>query len=464
MKTSVKYALKITLLMLFCQNLMAATSNDIIDGFSEFIVNRANTNLVSIFERRLKNNTNFKCYFPNTAKRIDHIRLDNLFSSSSYWESELELDLEVLVYRSLYKEAKRSLKLFNSQKVNDFLNSDKPIHFLQLFEYESNGERNRLDFLSLDAPDSLRDQINWFSDFFLKLDALNNTNRENLPNLSHCAIAKQSSDEIKKEFKAYVELANELDQWSKEFKQHGRNLRLSAEAIESQACQNLGLSGTDCLAMERGQMDSLTQFLRAYLPSELSAAIVTAGRINRVYSVLEESVRQELAAITEIQLLLSTLNIPEFNDEAFNELIENARNITQQAATNWKEERKKIMLQILTRMKARIEDKEDIEAAMALEQVRALINGKRLGSFTDRALVSLELLEESSSFSASSYARLRNSVMFFASIADAGDKDGVKAILTTYTLPPVSFAEKRKYGSGVFFSTYLGLAASSFDD
>ena len=59
--------------------------------------------------------------------------------------------------------------------------------------------------------------------------------------------------------------------------------------------------------------------------------------------------------------------------------------------------------------------------------------------------------------------RLRRSVMFFVSIADAEDKDAVKAILEAYTLPAVSYSEKRKQGDGFFISSYLGLGLADTD-
>ena len=83
--------------------------------------------------------------------------------------------------------------------------------------------------------------------------------------------------------------------------------------------------------------------------------------------------------------------------------------------------------------------------------------------YTDRALVALELLQDSEQFDDTRMERLRRSVMFFVSIADAEDKDAVKSILQAYTLPAVSYAEKRKLGDGFFISSYLGLGVADTD-
>ena len=49
-------------------------------------------------------------------------------------------------------------------------------------------------------------------------------------------------------------------------------------------------------------------------------------------------------------------------------------------------------------------------------------------------------------------------VLFFAELTQATNADQVKTVLTAYTLPPVSFGEKRKSVNHVFITSYVGWA------
>ena len=69
MQAMIRRMLIVILASLLLQPARAAES-DIVDGFTEFLVERANANLVAVFERRLKDDENFQCYFPNTYEKI----------------------------------------------------------------------------------------------------------------------------------------------------------------------------------------------------------------------------------------------------------------------------------------------------------------------------------------------------------------------------------------------------------
>ena len=484
MKTSVKYLIRFTLLMLFCQNLVAATSKDIIDGFSEFLIERANANLVAIFERRLKNDKKFQCYFPNTHEKIDHINLENLFASKSYWESGLKDDLEVLIYRSMYLETRNSLKFFNKTDVRKLLNNSKAIEIMQLFEYEKGGDRYAIHKSDPTLTNSLKNEINGFSTLGNSLRAVKEIDSKFFQN-DICGDIDLQTQQYKEKFKLFADAAEELVNWIVHIQQYGSDLKLSAKGKEELVCKQQQLNAAQCESLVIDDRAIIIDLFNLNFPVELKAAKATAERISHAYQVLQQFVEKEKDAIDKIRLLIATLKNEDFDKKTIKQIkkiLELAKELTdadtltdelsgkakefielKDTTTEPKTVRKELMVEVMALTKPNV-DAEDKEAKEAFELLRDFIDGKNLQSFTDRALVSLELLEDSSAFSASSYARLRNSVMFFASIADANDKDGVKAILTAYTLPAVSFAEKRKYGAGVFFSAYLGLAGSDFDD
>jgi len=484
MKTTVKFLIKFTLLVLFCQNLMAATSKDIIDGFSEFLIERADANLVAIFERRLKNDKKFQCYFPNTYEKIDHINLENLFASKSYWESGLEADLEELIYRSMYVETQNSLKFFNEPAMKNLLNYNRASEVLQFFEYENNNQRYAINHINLDDPQTLKDEINGFSAFGKVIQAVNEIDPEFFET-DICDDIGHQSGYYKNKLKLFSDAASELVNWLGHVKKYGSYLKLSATGKSELVCKEKQLDQSACASLVIDDKAVIKDLFNLNFPVELKYAKETAERIVHAYEVIQQFVEKEKDAIDEIRLLIETLKNEDLDKKSIKrikKILELAKDLTdvdtltddlggrakefielKDTTTEPKAVRRELMVEVMASTKSKV-DAEDIDAKKAFEILRDLIDNKSLQSFTDRALVSLELLEDSSTFSASGFARLSNSVMFFASIADANDKDGVKAILTAYTLPAVSFAEKRKYGTGVFFSAYLGLAGSDFDD
>ncbi len=485
MKASIKFLFKCIVPLLFCQSLLAATSKDIVDGFSEFLIERANANLVAIFERRLKNDKRFQCYFPNTHEKIDHISLENLFSSKSYWESGLEADLEVLIYRSMYLETRNSLEFFNKPEIRKYLNTDKAIEIMQLFDYQrEDGEPHNIVFIEEGLEQSLIDEINGFSSLNNSLKAVKAIDSKFFKT-EICGDINLQAEHYREKFKLFAEAASELVTWINHVQQYGSGLKLSARGKEKLICEKNNLNATECTSLEVDDKAIITDLFNLNFPVELETAKATALRIGHAYKVLQEFVEKEKDTIDEIALLISTLKNDGFDENAvkrIKEILKLAKELTEEGqltdrqalkvnkfieldddSVDAKIVRKQLMVEVMASTKPEV-DNEDTEAKTALELLRTFIDGKSLQSYTDRALVSLELLEDSSAFNTSSFGRLRNSVMFFASIADASDKVGVKAILTAYTLPPVSYAQKRKLGGGVFISAYLGAAASDFDE
>ncbi|MFT4607242.1 MAG: hypothetical protein ACI9V8_001372 [Urechidicola sp.] len=170
MLISIRRLLILVLTSLFIQQGHTASSSEIVDGFSEFLIDRANANLVAVFERHLKDDKTFQCYFPNTYGKIEKVKLENLFGSKNYWEDSLAFDLEVLIYRSIFVEAQQVLKILDRNKL---------IEMVQLLEYEYQGPEDEfsgklipINTLGITRPPSLRKQVNGFTNSLV--DAMNN--------------------------------------------------------------------------------------------------------------------------------------------------------------------------------------------------------------------------------------------------------------------------------------------------
>ncbi len=64
---------------LFAAAPSATRGEEITESFSEFLVEQANANLNVVLGRRLKDDENVRCYFPQTYALISSTSLDNLF-------------------------------------------------------------------------------------------------------------------------------------------------------------------------------------------------------------------------------------------------------------------------------------------------------------------------------------------------------------------------------------------------
>lgn len=466
MTAFIKFSFKLIVLGLFSQVSMAASSQEIIDGFSEFIIERSDANLVAVFERRLKNDSNFQCYFPNTYERIDNISLNNLFSSRSYWETGLSTDLEVLVYRSLLVEIQRSLKLFDDEKVAAFLDLSNAIEILQHFEYVKDDQRYSLVSIEPGLSDSLKSEINGFSDSFaeLSLKVVEIDQQKLVENV--CQVKNTGLAGLRAMIEPYASAGSLLIEWTQHVSDFGANIRLSEQGREELYCRLNNINRQDCSLSLIDEQSVIAGYLEEKIPSKLVEAVSVANRIRHAFDVLDQLARKEIIRIENIETTLPALLGGTFSEQDIQDIkrrLDEAKELSEGKINEWKSRRREIMAGVLATIKQKV-DANDIDAVRITQQLRDFVEDRNFESFTDRTLVSLELLEDSIAFSPSSYARLRNSVMFFASIADADDKDGVKSILRAYTLPPVSFAEKRKQGEGVFITSYLGMAGSEFDD
>lgn len=453
MLTSTRRLLILLLTGLFVQQGQAASSSDIVEGFSEFLIDRANTNLVYAFERRLKDDKTFQCYFPNTYGKIEKVRLENMFSSRDYWDNSLAVDLEVLIYRSIFVEAQQGLKILDRNKL---------IETVQLLRYEYQGPEEKyngklfpVNQIDITWPQPLKDQVNGFTSSLA--NALNKIESQQIFK-DVCQLSQHNKDELKKLLRPYIEAGEELTQWANHVDKFGKNLRLSESKKQKQDlyCRLNGIADADCTLEEFDEAELSERILDKNSPEKFRKAARIAQRIQETFEALEalDTLRkQQLDTIDLVVLSLPLLENPSFPAME----IKSVQTLLRQAKELSKDKSKEAIVGALATIKQKTLA-EDADVARIANHLRGIIDERQ--SYTDRALVVLELLETSEQFDSARIDRLRRSVMFFVSIADAEDKDTVKNILEVYTLPAVSFAEKRKQGDGFFISSYLGFGAA----
>jgi hypothetical protein len=436
---------RIFLILIFCAygHSAIAGSEQIIDGFSEFLVERANTNFIAIFERRLKDDKNFQCYFPETYGKIESLQLNNLFVSRNYWQGGLEADLDTLLDRAILVEAQRGLKILNRNTETETI-----IKTLQYFEYEHKGKRYPLDRLDIGWEKSVRDEVNGFS--YGLAESINKTldavrTKSLLRDM--CRLHNEDKEQLKNLIQPYLDLAG----WSGHVARYGKNLRLSAAGKQAFYCRHEKIADADCAAVEYNEAEFVENLIQGEDFGRLRKAAEIADRIERAHAAFDTLDRKQADGIDRISALLPLLR----RQAGFTaEEIEGLRQSLEQAKGMDSGKRRREIAGMAVRIKERMSS--DPDAIRIGELLRDLIEEKR--SYTDRALAALELLEDSDIFSPASYDRLYRSVMFFVAIADSEDKDTVKATLRAYALDASSFSEKRKPGRGYFISSYLGVA------
>lgn len=437
----------ISLCMFFLLQSAHAAQSDIVDGFAEFLVERANDNLVAVFERRLRDDENFQCYFPNTYDKVKKLRLESLFGSRDYWENSLAVDLEILIYRAIFVEAQQGLKKLDR---NAFLEA------MQFFAYEYENELYPLNEVRREWPRPLLDQVNGFSNNLA--DALNRIEAERIY-ADVCQVPATSKEALRVLLQPYMDAADDLVIWADHFDKYGKNLRLNDAAKRKVLCELNDIEPDRCEQAEIDNSELVKILLDNSNPEIYLEAARIARRIEQTFEALDELNRlrkRQQDTIDQVVLMLPSLENRNFTPAEIESTQASLRQVKAQA----KEDREEALVDILATIKQRVPE-QDADATRIAGQLRDLIQESQ--SYTDQALVVLELLEESGRFGSADIDRLRNSVMFFVSIADAEDKETVKGILELYTLPAVSYAEKRKPGGGFFISAYLGYAGADSD-
>ncbi len=220
------------LALLFCLPLhnTHAGDDERIQAVAEFLIERAEANLIYSFENRLKKDEELKCYFPATYAHIMQGNLRILISARGEWQRALESDIDTLMVRAVAHELVKGLDLssIGMTATNDFLEAAE---FIDLDGYPLNS-------MPVGATPEQRQLINGFYSDFLKL-------REELQEIDNmlagfagddpCTMPVMSSAD----FKAHVEKLSAAIEGMKglstHIEKHGGKLRFDKARL-SQAC------------------------------------------------------------------------------------------------------------------------------------------------------------------------------------------------------------------------------------
>ncbi len=225
--------LLIFFLLLFPLHLSAMVDEkDLINGVSAFLEKRAEDNLIYIFEVKIKDNDNFKCYFPTTYKRLKYSHLKEwLLYPHGIWEKTITEDIETMGVRALAVSLENKYKL---SKTAAILGGDSGV-LLQNFEVDVNGTWMPLS--SVPTTGVAKDIVGGFSKPVGDLiDALNSFR----PYHSPCDSPQVNYATFKKSIDGILNLDKGLTALRHHLITYGDKLRLSDKG-KTEFCQTLNL-------------------------------------------------------------------------------------------------------------------------------------------------------------------------------------------------------------------------------
>ena len=204
-----------------------------INGVSEFLIERANDNYFYIFEKKIKDNKPFQCYFPTTYSYVADGDLKVLVTSHEIWDDAINRDLDMLVSRVVADEIASTVqfKKIAMSIINNFIET------AQFIQIEIDGKLYELTSIPLDASQKVKDTINSIytpinnlTDTMFTLDA-------KLAKFSDkCKAPHIDTKQLAQYFKELDTAAQALVGWSKNIRELKDNLHIDTQKI-TEMCQ-----------------------------------------------------------------------------------------------------------------------------------------------------------------------------------------------------------------------------------
>ncbi len=295
-----KILLIFALLLPPLHNAVAGNEEQRIQAVSEFLVERAEANLMYSFENRLKKNQDLECYFPATYDYVSRGDLRLLITARGEWQRVLQNDIETLVVRAFAHELARSLDLSRAgiNATNAYL------EMVEFIDVSYQGGLHPINFIPLDSTPELRALINGFYDDFLRLrdefDATDNM-LAGFSGDDPCTMPQLSTAD----FNGYVERLGTALQGmqglSQHFAQHGGKLRFNSQRMQ-EAC---AVDGTRpvCQIRERAVNQWLPELKEKLNKPVLKVAAVAAA-LARYIEQTRDDVENYTARVLRVTELL----------------------------------------------------------------------------------------------------------------------------------------------------------------
>lgn len=432
-----------------------------INGVAEFLIERANDNYLYIFQRKVENNSELKCYFPTTYENLSiggSTGLKRLLTSRELWKDSIRKDLEFLTLQSLAREIETTIHVSEAAaKI-----ASKTIDIIQLFKLDINGTQYALNVVPIGASADVKNKVNGFTlGIGNVVNALNRFRKyKNLCLSPDVSLAKFKSD-----FEALKKINDDLNSWIKHLEKNAGNLVL-ANTTWANICQRLDLAGGSCTdaksTIDAFKQQKLSQIIDPKLTSQLS---VIKDTIETIRDNKEEVVNQAIrdAVCKKLSIVEQDCTDKQAVVAAVKEIV-NARVDQATGSSTLLDAELLDKIKAISEIAAAIPvTEEDITTKVfsALKKIKAEAEAelKRIQDEIDRGIDDVDLLLKAQlEEKLKRFDKLSKHILFFSSIADASTADEVKTILKNYTLPSVSFFEKREEGNHFMVTSYLGLS------
>jgi|GEM_PF-2405624 len=426
-------------------HLQADNSSERIKGVADFLIDRANDNYLYIFQKKIQDNKEFKCYFPTTYSNLElgsSVGLKGLLTSRTLWKNAIQKDLENIAVRSLQREITGLLKAdINGDKLDKAASkiASDVLNILQLMQVSYGGQQYALNVVPLGADEKTQALINGFS-YGVGTSLVNLSKIE--PYEKGCDAPPVNFAEFKQQTDLLWQSVKGLYDWLNHIKANAQYLQPSAQGWGA-ICSTLNVNAASCNSRENTiatiQLHVLNQFLNkvdqdTYHKLE-TISTMTSQVDNHGDKLVESVVRKALCH----ELGISAAECSD-GDAGLKKLEEIAL----------KSPEKLLNEDVLKKI--------DIAKSLFSDLQSA---GE---DTTSKAMEALKKINLILADNPEAYEKLSKYVLFFANVADADSADQVKSILTNYTLPSVSFFAKREDGNHIMLTSYLGVSYNLDED
>lgn len=447
-----------------------------ISGVADFLIERANDNYLYIFQRKIQGNQALSCYFPTTYDNLTvggANSLKRLLTSRDLWKESIQSDLEFLTIRSLTAEIESALHVSDaSVRI-----ASSALDLVNFFTLSVNGQEYPLNVIDRNLdPDTLK-RINGFT--FGLGQVVNDLNKFRKYK-SLCPAPIIDMDTFKREFESLRSLNSNFNQWVKHIQLNASDLRIKVVAGENPSwastCDKLGIPSANCTdgksTIEAFKTFKLNELINPKILSNInlikeSIDILRNNKEQIVNTAIRDAVCKKLnisdAECTDKHTII----------EAVNEIVNaSGGDGSNQSPTGLIDKDLLEKIKTINEVAATLPSSdEDVTSQVfkALKKIRGFLESEttakyeRLADEIGKENANQMRIEELQS-KIKTFERLSHHILFFSSVADADAASEVKSILANYTLPSVSFFEKRKAGNHFMVSSYLGVSYNIDED
>lgn len=436
-----------------------------INGVADFLLERANDNYLYIFQRKIQSNKALACYFPTTYDNLTvggDSSLKRLLTSRDLWKESIQSDLEFLTIRSLAVEIESTLEVSK----NSVVIASTALDFINQVSLLDNGKLYDLNVIDPNMNTELKRRINGFTDglgqFVVDLNKFRRYQQL-------CPAPVISMAEFKKEFDSLRQLNSNLRQWYQHIELNASDLRLKdGSSSWGKMCEAFGVPASNCIdstsTVKAFKQYKLQKLVNPQILKNISiiGEVVDAVRNNKqeiINAAIKDAVCLKLGIAKEQCTDKHTLKV------AVREIV-NGSSLDSSGQTI-----SKIDAELLAKVSAINQvansipsQSEDITSQVfkALKKINKQ-HESHLQKLEKKSLLepenkSIQEIAIALNNEIEGFDKLSRHILFFASVADANSANEVKSILTNYTLPSVSFFEKRKQGNHFMVTSYLGLS------